>query len=187
MVVWQLFLIIFVALVMGAILGLFVIRLAHRSRWGRPLFDRLIAQKSVNPTLIMSTPQEPQSTKPSVSYTEDKLELLMRERQRIAANREVKQSISPELFDELTHNLSVATLPPQDKLLAFQTDYWDNNQNILTNSHKDELTQVYTDIRLANVIVWLSNELGHISPELEQGYLQLCDKIAEALKKVIYI
>jgi hypothetical protein len=185
MVVWQLLLIILSALAMGVILGLFVIRLIRRSQKSHYPFDHLIGQNSANPALVVSTPQVFQSTNSSVSNTEDKLELLMREKQRIAVNRKFEQNIDTGLLEELKHNLSVATIPLKDKLLPFQTDSWDNNQDTLTNDHKEELIQVYTDIRLANVIVWLSNELGHVSPELEQGYIELCSKIAEFLQKLV--
>ena len=51
--------------------------------------------------------------------------------------------------------------------------------------YRNELTQAYLDIRLANTIVSLSNAIGHIGPDLELAYLQLCNKIADRLKKIV--
>jgi hypothetical protein len=172
MVVWKLVLTVLSAVVLGVISGVIVVRLTRR--------------REESATLIPnnSTPIGFQSTNPSVSYAEDRLELLMRERQKIAANIKYLQHENTELLKELRHNLIIATSPFQDKLLPFQTDYWDNNQGTLVDNHKEELIEVYTDIRLANIIVWLSNEVGHLSLEMEQGYQELCIKIADNLKKV---
>ena len=102
--------------------------------------------------------------------------------------QETKKEIVVQLRREVSYNLSVATTPSNGKLEIFKTDCWDNNRNIaqtIPADYMDELTQAYLDIRLANTIVSLSNNIGQISPDLELAYLQLCNKIADRLRKIV--
>lgn len=90
----------------------------------------------------------------------------------------------PALVAEVEANLAIATTPWTGNLLAFQTKVWDNNHEVSPNS-KEELTEAYADIRLANNIVWLSTEVGRRSKELDEGYLSLRAKIAERLNQTL--
>ena len=97
-------------------------------------------------------------------------------------------SSKSDIFKELESNLAIATAPWAGKITPFQTAFWDGDHlkvEPLLAKHQEEITQVYIDIRLANSIVWLSNEVGHRSADLDGSYKQLCAKIAERLNKVI--
>jgi hypothetical protein len=101
-----------------------------------------------------------------------------------------ERSPSPksDIYKELESNLAIATAPWAGKLTPFPTTFWDSDHirvEPLLARHQEEITQVYIDIRLANSIVWLSNEVGHRSKDLDESYKQLCIKIAERLKEVI--
>jgi len=99
------------------------------------------------------------------------------------------QPLKSDILKELEINLAIATAPWASKLTPFQTTFWDDGDHLrvepLLANHQEEIAQVYIDIRLANSIVWLSNEVGHRSADLDESYRQLCNKIAERLRKVI--
>ena len=93
-----------------------------------------------------------------------------------------------ELLVELETNPSIATTPWEGKLIAFQTKAMDSNRakiESLDPALKDELIEAYTDIHLANTLVWLSMDVGHRSKDLDESYLKLCNKIAERLGRVL--
>jgi hypothetical protein len=104
-----------------------------------------------------------------------------------------KQNGSPQsdIIKELETNLAIATTPWSDKLMPFQTALWDakrGEDEPLLTSHIQELTQLYqlyVDVGLANNIVWLANEIGHRSKELDESYIKLCVCIAERVKKIL--
>jgi hypothetical protein len=134
-------------------------------------------------------------TTTSAEPTENKREKSLKSRGKIesvSVKAEVakvqNQASKSDIFRELESNLAIATAPWGSKLTPFQTTFWDGgylkNEPLLAN-HQEEVAQVYIDIRLANSIVWLSNEVGHRSADLDESYKQLCVKIAERLKKAI--
>lgn len=193
MATWQAVLILLGALIIGSVLGFVTIRLISRRKESeRSGYQTDIknyvnnnSKKPIPPESTSPKPVPPESTsqKPPINATEDKLELMVQERKKSVATAQTENS---GILAELISNLAIATTPLNGKLLLFQTKYWDNNHEIIAtlhNNYKEELTQAYTDIRLANVIVWLSNDLGHTSPDLEQSYLQLCTKIAGSFRK----
>lgn len=99
----------------------------------------------------------------------------------------VVKAIAPELIAEIGSNLRVATEPWSGKLLPFQTGIWDANPdqvNVLPADIRDNLTQAYADIRLANSIVWLATELGRRSTNLDENYQKLCSNVASRLDAV---
>ena len=49
---------------------------------------------------------------------------------------------------------------------------------------REDLTQAYVDMRLANSIVWLSTEIGHRSKNLDENYVKMCTNIAERLDRI---
>jgi len=105
-----------------------------------------------------------------------------------AAEKPKAQLPRSDVYKELESNLSIATAPWLGKVTAFQTTAWDNNQDKIEPELADrhgEITEVYIDIRLANNIVWISNELGNKSPNLDESYRKLCAKIAERIRKVV--
>jgi hypothetical protein len=150
-----------------------------------PIPSGLTSKQPIIPELALKKPSI-NSTKENP--TREKLELILQERNKSMSSTQPPQNENADMLTELTYNLSIAAKQPNGKLLLFQTNCWDKNHSInepLLNNYREELTQAYTDIHLANVIVWLSNDLGHTSLDLQQSYLQLCTKIATRLKYVI--
>ena len=93
----------------------------------------------------------------------------------------------PDLVEEIESNRKIATEPWTGKLLSFQTHMWDTSQDEvyrLPRNLREDLTQAYVDMRLANSIVWLSTELGRRSHNLDENYMKLCDNIAVRLDRI---
>ena len=91
------------------------------------------------------------------------------------------------LFAEVENNHRIATEPLTDKLLPFQSDAWGAHQyevNKLPTNLRDDLEQVYTDISMANSIVWVSTEFNRRTQSLDMHYRQLCTSIAERLDRI---
>ncbi len=94
---------------------------------------------------------------------------------------------APDLLAEVKHNQTIAVEPVGEKLSTFQTDVWDaHNYQIdkLPVDLRDDLEQVYTDIRLANSLAWLSTEFSRRTPSLEENYTKLRHSITEKLDKI---
>jgi len=110
-----------------------------------------------------------------------------RERKEAAMVEEPLESIAPDLLAEVKNNRRIATEPWAGKLLSFQTHAWDTNQDEihkLPANVREDLTQAYLDMRLANSIVWLSTELGRRSHNLDENYMKLCTNIAVRLNRI---
>ena len=91
------------------------------------------------------------------------------------------------LLAEVKNNRRIATEPLTDKSLPFQTDVWNAHQyeaNKLPAKLRDNLDQVYTDIRLANSIVWVSVEFNRRTSSMDEHYRQLCTSIVEGLDRI---
>jgi len=89
---------------------------------------------------------------------------------------------------EVEANLQIAINPNMEKLIAFQTAVWDNNHSAFSDlpaNVKAELREAYTDIVMANTIVWLSTGVGRRSKSLDTSYLNLCTKIEQRLRIII--
>lgn len=95
--------------------------------------------------------------------------------------------VDPDLFSEVDNNRKLAVKPPGEKLVPFQTQAWDasrDGEQELPVQLREDLSQAYVDMRLANSIVWLSAELGRRSPNLDESYAKLCVNIATRLNRV---
>ena len=91
------------------------------------------------------------------------------------------------LFAEVENNHRIATEPLTDKLRPFLSDAWGAHQyevNKLPTNLRDDLEQVYTDISMANSIVWVSTEFNRRTQSLDMHYRQLCTSIAERLDRI---
>jgi hypothetical protein len=94
---------------------------------------------------------------------------------------------APDLLAEIHHNQTVAAEPIEEKLSTFLTDVWDAHNYQLDKlpvDLRDDLEQVYTDIRLANSLAWLSSEFSRRTPSLEENYAKLRHSITEKLDKI---
>lgn len=100
---------------------------------------------------------------------------------------EPQEPIVPELVAEVENNHRIATEPWTGELLPFQTGVWDTSPDkvhILPANLREALTETYTDMRLANSIVWLSTELGRRTHNLDENYMKLRTNIAERLDRI---
>lgn len=89
---------------------------------------------------------------------------------------------------ELISNLEIASSPWNGELKPFETNGWDADRNgysTMPPATKENLSQAYVDIRLANNIVWLSKELGRRTGDLDESYRRLCNRIAIRLREAI--
>jgi hypothetical protein len=89
---------------------------------------------------------------------------------------------------EIETNLKIAITQWNGKPIQFETSVWDVNGeefDFLGQGQRNELAQAYVDISLANQIVWVWNELGGASSDLQFSYKSLCFKIADRLTKII--
>lgn len=98
---------------------------------------------------------------------------------------EVAPSV-PDLFAEIEHNRRLASAEWNGELQPFQTRVWDNlgdEGHLLPDEIKNELTEAYSDMSLANSITWLSTEMARRSSSLDESYLRLRSSVAERLNK----
>ena len=92
------------------------------------------------------------------------------------------------LLAEVKHNYEIANQPLGDKLSPFETSIWDKHFyeiEKLPQNIREDLEQAYIDIRLVNSLVWLSNEFGRRTPELERNYTRLCNNIIGRLDRIV--
>lgn len=110
------------------------------------------------------------------------------EREKAAVGEERLQVAAPNLFTEVENNRIIANEPWTGKLLPFQTNGWNANPaelHTLPADLREQLAQAYSDIQLANSIVWLATELERRSPNLDENYKKLCTNIAARLEVII--
>ena len=93
----------------------------------------------------------------------------------------------PDLFVEIENNQRIASQTWTGNLQPFQTKVWDTKRDevhLLPAELREELTQAYFDMSLANSIVWLATEMGRRSSSLDESYLKLCASIADRLNRL---
>jgi hypothetical protein len=93
----------------------------------------------------------------------------------------------PDLFAEIEFNRRIATKEWTGELQSFQTRAWDNRGDevhSLAVEIRNELTEAYSDMALANSISWLSTEMSRRSPSLDESYSKLKASVAARLNKV---
>lgn len=93
----------------------------------------------------------------------------------------------PDLFAEIEYNRRIATKEWTGELQSFQTRAWDNRGDevhSLAVEIRNELTEAYSDMALANSISWLSTEMSRRSPSLDESYSKLKASVAARLNKV---
>lgn len=206
---WQILLIIVGALVAGGLVGVLVSYLISLLL-KKPLFQR--AEASVAPAAAerpesglrrlagrfsqkpSAQPQETRVISPEPSQSAVAVQpATVTENPPTAPPAEETEAVeepaivTTELLAEVEQNLKLATNPSSGKLVPFQTKVWDLSRNGLQTlpvNVREDLTQAYVDIRLANSIIWLSTELGRRSPNLDESYTKLCGNIATRLNRV---
>ena len=97
-------------------------------------------------------------------------------------------TLRPKLLAEVQENRATAGRPWSDRPLPFKNAAWDDVSGGIFQCGADlreELIQAYTDMGLANNIVWLADDLGRRSDSLDKHYRQLCQSIAGRLERVM--
>ncbi|OGO37486.1 MAG: hypothetical protein A2147_04955 [Chloroflexi bacterium RBG_16_57_8] len=93
----------------------------------------------------------------------------------------------PDLYAEIEYNRRIASDDWKGEPQPFLTRAWDNRGeevHSLPVQARNELTEAYSDMALANSITWLSTEMGRRSESLDESYLKLRSSVAERLNRV---
>jgi chemotaxis protein histidine kinase CheA len=109
------------------------------------------------------------------------------EAEKVTVGGEQVKIDTPGLLAEVENNRMLANEPWTGKLIPFQTYVWNTNPaelHTLPASLREDMAQAYSDIQLANSIVWLATELGRRSPSLDENYMKLCTNIAARLETI---
>ncbi|MFH1031323.1 MAG: hypothetical protein V1767_01950 [Chloroflexota bacterium] len=94
----------------------------------------------------------------------------------------------PEALKEIEANLVIATAPWNGRPQPFRTEVWDKKSdefNLLRAGLREELTEAYMDMRLANDLVWLLTDVGRRNKDLDESYIKLCAAVAERLNSLM--
>ena len=99
-----------------------------------------------------------------------------------------EQQVTPKagIFNEIEENFQMAQNCQADKPVPFKTEVWETKGQSIRGLGLElqyELAEVYTDIYLANNLIWLLTEINSGNQKLTTAYAELCSKIAERLKK----
>jgi hypothetical protein len=92
---------------------------------------------------------------------------------------------------ELHNNLLIANKSLRNhtnNLASFKTEIWNTRRSefeVISTELMAELSEAYVDMMLANNIAWLVKELGRGSEELNDSYINLANKIAERLQRIM--
>jgi hypothetical protein len=106
----------------------------------------------------------------------------------IAPKVEPVRGPKSDLLREVEGNLTIAATAVRGKLMPFHSDALNLNRTrllALSSEIQEDIGEAYTDMRLANTLVWLSKDMGRQSGEMESGYLELCGKISERLARAV--
>jgi hypothetical protein len=130
--------------------------------------------------------REAQEKAASVEQAKLAAEKLVPEQLRLTHQEAISSSYT-HILEEISANIKIAAAPPNAKPEAFFSEIWDTKSSEIGALPVDlqyELGEAYTDIRLANNIVWLIKELGANSPDFAENYSKLCLKITERLTAI---
>ncbi len=97
------------------------------------------------------------------------------------------ESSPADLVAEIDANRRVAGGTWNGKLQQFQTRAWDNRGDEvhgLPPDLRDQIAEAYSDMSLANSIVWLATEMGRRSESLDDSYLKLRGSISGRLDQI---
>jgi hypothetical protein len=176
-------------LVLGLISGYLILRLKKRpwpyswpfSRNSRAI---ILDNESIAPVARTQVlpPRRNGETSPDVVAE------FVSKRQSVSVAREPLKPEKSEILSEVEANLAIATSPWMGKLTPFQIKVMGNNRSrfdALQPDLREDLTEAYTDMHLANTLAWLSMDVGRKSKDMDESYLKLCNKIAARLERVI--
>jgi hypothetical protein len=101
------------------------------------------------------------------------------------------QTLDPHksaLLKEIEANFLIASSAKEGNMTSFRTEILDADRSklvLLLPEVQEGLIEAYTDMRLANTLVWLSKDVGRKNNEMDMGYVKLCIKVAERLEKIM--
>lgn len=105
-----------------------------------------------------------------------------------AISEQTGKVLGDDVLSEVSANLKIAKQSRIGQPEPFNTEVWDSKNSeisYLPVELRYELGEAYTDIRLANNIVWLVTEVGGASTDFKRSYEILCGKIAERLSGIL--
>jgi hypothetical protein len=195
MVWWQLVLFIIglclLSILLGLLVGYIILRIQKKPwpySWPFPNNQREIVTEAVAiPAPKVNIPTQEKKVKSTIEIQEA-FEEFVKKRQSVTLTPEPVKPQKSDFILEIEANLAISNALWTGKLTSFQTKVFDSNRSRIDDLDQeltDEITEAYTDMRLANTLVWLSMDVGHRSKELDDSYLKLCNKIAERLQKII--
>jgi hypothetical protein len=189
---WQILLIIIGAIVAGTAVGIaisyFTRRLMQNYRSRRTwtgMFSSAATSSSTSVPISTPPPAPDQAAEPPGGIPVDDIPQFELNYTQPPAE---SPAIPRDLFTEIEANYRLAGNPSNETLTAFDTKTWDKDKEMLAKLPADvreDLSQAYVDMRLANSIVWLATDLGRQSDDLTQSYHKLCRNITNRLERVI--
>ncbi len=195
MIWWQLVLFItglcLISIILGLLVGFIILRI-QKKPWpfAWPILNshkEMAAEAVAIPTPKVNIPP-PEKKVRSNTEIQEAFEEFVKKRQTAVQPQQAVRPPKSDLVLEVESNLAIASAPWTGKLTSFQTKALDADRNrieSLTQELKNEITEAYTDMRLANTLVWLSMDVGHRSKDLDESYLKLCNKITERLERIV--
>ena len=116
------------------------------------------------------------------------VEQLFSRKQEVASVIEEQSKLNDtKLIFEVENNLRVSSKTWKGDLIPFDTRIWDEQKYEVYNLPENlriDLKQVYSDIGMANQIVWLATRFNRRSRVMEEAYSQIRLNIADRLNKI---
>jgi hypothetical protein len=189
---WQVVLIFMGLCIAGVLLGFFIGYLILRKKkrqwpYAWPFKNHKTIVTYEVPVAAVSVPVAPlpeRHVTPAIHTWNDPGRLAVKSQPAISTEPAVPRK--SDFREEIEKNLAIATAPWTGKLESFQTRVLEANRTIVESlppELQEDIREAYTDMRLANTLVWLSMDVGHRSKDLDESYLKLSNKIAERLQK----
>ncbi len=208
MVWWQILLIIIMFVIVGLIFGYLLSYVIIAQIMRRPFLERfaptVIFKQFKTPTPKKQPPKETRTKQATVLKVQPKLSTEQTSQVEASATQAsisgLEKGVGEEsgegiligyaLMSEVKNNSKIASRAKSGDLKSFSTKVWESTSPELLNlpeDFKQELSQAYVDMRLANSIVWLAIELKRRSPNLDDNYSKLCENISTRLSSIIPI
>jgi hypothetical protein len=92
------------------------------------------------------------------------------------------------LLEECEQNRKTVRGFSGDNLVPLKTDAWDSNRRLLNHlepNFRNNLESVYSDIFLLNNLVWLATEFHRSGPGMQAQYKLLSESIAKRLDTIL--
>ena len=187
---WQIIVIILGSVIAGTGLGLVTVYLYFSVKNTRYSRLRLEPGKGPYPVNGIGTPYIEKKLVPIVESENRVVGSKMGESEDTALREQPKIEIKSEIYQELEHNLIIATSSQDDSLVSFVTTCWDNNglyDDPELAKHQEAVGRIYADIRLANMAISLANRGNLRTESFNHFHEKIRLKIAEQVKFIFSI